>query len=230
MEKKLLTTVVAIDGVSGSGKSSTAKRLAQTLNAFYVDTGAMYRAVTYFCLESGFPLSEEKKIAKLVSKLHFDMNSDGELIVETQVLGDKLRTPEISRHVSNYCQIPAVREQLVLAQRALGLSRPSVVDGRDIGTVVFPDAAYKFFFWASPEIRAERRFQELQKKGIEANYSEVLENLIERDEKDTGRTLSPLKKADDAILIDTSKVSFEQQLEEILGHIPVENFVTLQKS
>ena len=211
--------IVAIDGVSGSGKSSTARTVAQRLGVLHLDTGAMYRAVTFLCLERGLKPSQIPEIKALVTPLDWQVDALGNLRVEGRDLSREIRTSAVNAAVSDYARIPAVREALVPVQRRIGMRQSAVVEGRDMATVVFPDARFKFFLSASPEVRALRRVLELQSLGHAAEYAEVLHNLSERDQKDSGRAHSPLEKARDAEEIDTSGLTFEGQVAIIVDRI-----------
>jgi cytidylate kinase len=211
--------IVAIDGVSGSGKSSTARTVAQRLGILHLDTGAMYRAVTFLCLERGLHPSQTPEISALVAGLDWQIDAAGNLTVGGRDLSREIRTSAVNASVSDYARIPAVREALVPVQRRIGMRQSAVVEGRDMATVVFPDARFKFFLSASPEVRAKRRVLELQSLGHAAEYAEVLNNLSERDEKDSGRAHSPLSKAHDAEEIDTSGLTFEGQVSIIVDRI-----------
>lgn len=211
--------IVAIDGVSGSGKSSTARTVAQRLGILHLDTGAMYRAVTFLCLERGLHPSQTPEITALVTGLDWQVDAAGNLKVGGRDLSREIRTSAVNAAVSDYARIPAVREALVPVQRRIGMRQSAVVEGRDMATVVFPDARFKFFLSASPEVRAKRRVLELQSLGHAAEYAEVLNNLSERDEKDSGRAHSPLEKARDAEEIDTSGLTFEGQVAIIVDRI-----------
>lgn len=211
--------IVAIDGVSGSGKSSTARTVAQRLGILHLDTGAMYRAVTFLCLERGLEPARVAEIRALVNALDWRVDAAGRLTVDGRDLSREIRTAPVNAAVSDYARIPAVREALVPVQRRIGMRQSAVVEGRDMATVVFPDARFKFFLSASPEVRAKRRVLELQTLGHAADYGEVLKNLSERDEKDSGRAHSPLSKAPDAEEIDTSGLTFEGQVSIIVDRI-----------
>ncbi len=211
--------IVAIDGVSGSGKSSTARIIAQRLGILHLDTGAMYRAVTYICLERGLDPSRVPEIRDLVSALDWRLDAAGNLTVDGRDLSREIRSAPVNAAVSDYARIPAVREALVPVQRRIGMGQSAVVEGRDMATVVFPDARFKFFLSASPEVRAKRRVLELQTLGHPADYHDVLKNLSERDVKDSGRAHSPLAKALDAEEIDTSGLTFEGQVSIIVDRI-----------
>ena len=215
---------IAIDGFSSTGKSTLAKQLAQQLGYVYVDTGAMYRAVTLYAMQHGFVsphhLDAEGLTADLKQiTLHFVFNTElgyGEMYLNGINVEREIRTLEVSSLVSKVAEISAVRAKLVEQQQAMGKEKGVVMDGRDIGTVVFPDAALKIYMTASPETRAQRRFAELQAKGDSVTYEAVLQNVNERDYIDTHRADSPLVKADDAIELDNSNLSREAQLQRVL--------------
>jgi cytidylate kinase len=211
--------ILAIDGVSGSGKSSTAKRVARELGILHLDTGAMYRAVTLLALERGLRPDQTPEIESLVNGLHWDADADGRLTVDGRDLSGEIRTDKVSSAVSDYARLPEVRQALVPVQRAIGMRQSAVVEGRDMATVVFPDARFKFFMSASPEVRARRRVMELQSMGLPADYAQVLANLSERDSKDSGREHSPLTMAADATEIDTSGLTFDGQVAIIVSHV-----------
>ncbi|MFA6571967.1 MAG: (d)CMP kinase, partial [Bacteroidota bacterium] len=209
--------IIAIDGPAGSGKTTTAKELAKRLGHIYIDTGAMYRTVTLACLRSGLAL-EESLICGLLEDIDVTMQLvDGEqkTFLNGEDVSRDIRLPEVTKHVSPISAIRCVREKMVDLQRKLGESRAVVVDGRDIGTTVFPSAELKIFLVASPEARAARRTLELQNSGVPADTDEIKEQIIARDKFDSTREISPLRKADDAIEIDTSSLTIEQQTELI---------------
>lgn len=211
--------IVAIDGVSGSGKSSTAKMVAKRLGILHLDTGAMYRAVTFLCLEKGLKPAQVGEIRALVNDLDWHADVAGNLTVDGRDLSPEIRTAPVNAAVSDYARIPEVRHALVPVQRRIGMRQSAVVEGRDMATVVFPDARFKFFLSASPEVRARRRVLELQGLGHTAAYEDVLKNLSERDAKDSGRAHSPLAKAPDAEEIDTSGLTFEGQVSIIVDRV-----------
>ncbi|MDB5105581.1 MAG: cytidylate kinase [Fibrobacteres bacterium] len=211
--------IVAIDGVSGSGKSSTAKTVAARLGILHLDTGAMYRAVTFLALEKGFSPVQTVEIADMVEGLDWHADAKGKLTVDGRDLSGNIRTSAVTAAVSDYARIPEVRHALVPVQRRIGMRQPAVVEGRDMATVVFPDARFKFFMDASPEVRAERRVRELVSMNLPGDYAEVLKNLSERDSKDSGREHSPLVLAPDAEVIDTSGLTFEGQVAIIVDHV-----------
>jgi len=215
---------IAIDGYSSTGKSTIAKRLASTLDYIYVDTGAMYRAVTLFALEEGI-INDRGKFdeATLIDKLsdiHLKFVPNTETGRSEMFLNDKnvereIRAMRVSGFVSKVAAIKEVREKLVKIQQEMGKNKGIVMDGRDIGTVVFPDAELKLFMTASPEKRAARRYKELLEKGEEVTYAEVLKNVEERDRIDSTRSISPLTRAKDAIEFDNSDMGLEEQFERI---------------
>lgn len=215
---------IAIDGHSSTGKSTLAKQLAKALNYIYVDTGAMYRAVTLYAIQQNF-ISETYFYAdKLIENLDqiylsFKFNDDlgfAEIYLNDEKLEDQIRTIEVSKLVSKIATISEIRTKLVQQQKKYGIDKGVVMDGRDIGTVVFPDAELKIFMTASPEIRAQRRFLEMQQKKMDTPFDEVLKNVVERDKMDSTRTDSPLIIAKDAVVIDNSNLSKEEQFNMIL--------------
>ncbi len=216
--------IIAIDGYSSTGKSTVAKQLARALNYVYVDTGAMYRAITLFALEKGFLNRDGFDKAGLLAQLdavqlNFHFNSKlgySEMYLNGRNVEREIRSMRVSEYVSRIAKIPEVRSQMVQQQRNWGQERGLVMDGRDIGTVVFPDAELKLFMTASAHTRAERRYKELKEKGEEVDFETVLKNIEQRDKMDSGRKDSPLRKAEDAIEIDNSKLSLAEQFEKIL--------------
>ncbi len=215
---------IAIDGFSSTGKSTLAKALAKSLGYIYIDTGAMYRAVTLFAMRKGLISTKSFDQARLVELLdtfdvHFEYNvSKGyaDIYLNQENVEELIRTLEVSQFVSQIAAVSEVRRKLVEQQQNLGKAKGVVMDGRDIGTVVFPDAELKIFMTASPEIRAERRFKELKEKNSNVEYEEVFRNVVERDQIDTAREDSPLVKAADAVEIDNSNLSREEQFDLIL--------------
>ena len=212
--------VIAIDGFSSCGKSTMAKDLAREVGYIYVDTGAMYRAVTLFAMRNDVFDAEgnidETKLKALLPdvKLTFQLNNETKL-PEVCLNGENveryIRTLEVSQHVSPIAALPFVREKLVEQQQAMGNEKGIVMDGRDIGTVVFPNAELKIFVTASAEIRAQRRFKELEAKGMPADFDEILQNVEQRDYIDTHRETSPLRQADDALVLDNSHLTIAEQ-------------------
>ncbi len=213
---------VAIDGPAGAGKSTLARELAKALGFIYIDTGAMYRAVAYKALQAGLdPAKPEDrpKIAELARQLEFHFQwRDGELklFVDGEDVTEVIRTPEVERMSSPVSAIPEVREELVAAQRALAQAGGIVMEGRDIGTVVMPDAEVKIFLTAEPEERARRRWRQLREKGISRPFDTVLAETLERDKRDSTRDVAPLRPADDAVIIDSTNLTISETLERAL--------------
>lgn len=214
--------VIAIDGPSGTGKSSTAKAVARELAIDYLDTGAMYRGVSLAARRAGIAPGEAVPLATLARGLSFLFPEPGRVLLSGEDVSREIRSPEVSGRVSADCAVPAVREVLVQLQRDYAAGRSCVLDGRDIGTVVFPDARFKFYVECAPEVRAARRVAELQALGLPADPAEVLANLLERDHQDSTRATAPLRRASDAILIDTSSLDFDEQVARILERVRAE--------
>lgn len=213
--------IIAIDGYSSTGKSTYAKLLATKLGYIYVDTGAMYRAVTLHCMEQGlFDETEHPDVRKVLGELdRIDVNfrrnpetGQNETCLGSRVVEQDIRTMAVSENVSYISTIKEVREKMVSLQRQIGEKGGVVMDGRDIGTVVYPGARVKIFMTASPEVRAERRRKELEEKGQSTDFAKVLANIKKRDQIDSGRTESPLKQAEDAVLLDNSSMTLEEQM------------------
>ena len=210
---------IAIDGYSSCGKSTMAKDLAREVGYIYIDSGAMYRAVTLYCLENGLFTPDgidTKKLEAMMPniRISFQLNPETQrpmTYLNGENVEDRIRTMEVSTRVSPVAAIPFVREALVKQQQEMGQAKGIVMDGRDIGTVVFPDAELKIFVVASAEIRAQRRYDELKAKGQEASYEEILANVKERDYIDQNRDVSPLRQAEDALLLDNSNLTIEEQ-------------------
>jgi len=223
MNKKGL--VIAIDGFSSTGKSSISKVVADTLGLIHIDTGAMYRAITLFGLRNFKNEKQEIDLPKLLQNLNeisleFRENSGKlEIYLNGENVSKEIRTTEVSDNVSFIAKQPEVRERLVVLQRDIAEKQGVIMDGRDIGTVVLSNADYKFFLTASADERARRRFLELQSLGIETTIEEVKQNLIERDRIDSEREISPLKQAEDAILIDNTTLNKEETIDLILSYI-----------
>ncbi len=217
--------IIAVDGYSSTGKSTTAKAVAKALGYVYIDTGAMYRGVTYLALEKGLVSTQGVEIKPLMkalrhSKFNFVYNPAlgfSELYLDGKNIEDNIRSIDVANWVSEIAKQPEVRTFLVNLQRKLGEEKGVVMDGRDIGTVVFPEAELKVFMTASEEVRAQRRFKELQAKGEKVSFEEVLANIKHRDHVDTTRKESPLRKADDAITIDNTHLTIEEQVDKILS-------------
>ena len=212
--------VIAIDGFSSCGKSTFAKAIAAKLGYIFIDTGAMYRAVTLYALEQGAIVEgvvDQDRVEQLLGEVEisFRFNSErgaSDIYVNGVYAEDRIRGIEVSNCVSKVSSIGAVREKLVAMQQQMGRERGVVMDGRDIGTVVFPDAELKIFMTADPKVRAERRYKELTAKGDEVTMEEILENVISRDQADMTRAISPLRRAEDALELDNSYMSVEEQM------------------
>ncbi len=215
-------TVIAIDGYSSTGKSTLAKELANKLNYKYIDTGAMYRAVTLYAIENKCLNEnglEHSKLASLLPDIKLDLicyNNSYNLLMNGSQIEDKIRGLEVSSKVSHIAKIPEVRKRMVEIQQQWGESCDVIMDGRDIGTVVFPNAQLKIFMTASSKVRAERRYNELINKGENVSFDDVLKNIIIRDEIDSNREIAPLKPANDSIIIDNSELSRKDQLDIVL--------------
>lgn len=221
MDKKI---TIAIDGFSSTGKSTLAKQLARKLGYVYVDTGAMYRAVTLYAMQNGFVGEDFFNKQGLIDSLNditlqFLYNPElefAEMYLNEENVEQQIRTLAVSQLVSFVAEVPQVRAKLVEQQKHMGEQKGVVMDGRDIGTVVFPNAELKIFMNSSPDVRAQRRFKELTELGQVVTYDEVYKNVIERDYIDTHREDSPLKKADDALEMDNSQITKQEQLEKVL--------------
>lgn len=209
--------IIAIDGHSGCGKSTTAKGVARELEYAYVDSGAMYRAVTLYFIENNIDLEDDDEVKKALKKiiLSFSFSKEkgfSEIILNGQNVEEQIRTMDVSKMVSKVSSIVAVRHQMVAQQRLMGKQKKIVMDGRDIGSNVFPKAELKFYFTANIEVRVERRMKELEAKGINANFEEVKANLLSRDKLDQSRKENPLIKSIDAKVMDTSFLTIEEQI------------------
>ncbi len=218
---------IAIDGFSSCGKSTLAKQLAHHLHYTYIDSGAMYRAIALYIIENGLVLDgklDKPGLMRVLDKIqigfkHDDATQRSATWLDGHNVEHRIRGMEVSRHVTLVSPVPEVRAKLVQLQKAMGVGRAVVMDGRDIGTVVFPDAEVKFYMTARPEVRAMRRYQELKGRGVQVDYSSVLENIERRDEDDLKREADPLLKAPDAIEIDNSDLSSSEQFDIALGHV-----------
>ena len=217
--------IIAIDGYSSTGKSTVAKQLAKRLNYIYVDTGAMYRAVTLYAMQKGYINASQFDKEALIRDLdtvivNFEINPEtaiGETMLNGVNVEKEIRSLDVANYVSQIAAIPEVRRKLVDLQQQMGENKGIVMDGRDIGTVVFPEAELKLFMTATAKDRAERRYKELQERGENVSYEAVLKNVVDRDHLDSTRKDSPLKNADDAITIDNSNLTLEDQFDQILS-------------
>ena len=219
--------IIAIDGTSSTGKSTLAKRLAQKLKYVYIDSGAMYRALTYYAIQKKYISNKHFDKIKLINDIpnvYIDfqnniVNKNFEVHLNGVPYENKIRSLEVSNLVSQIATVDELRKQMVMVQHSLGIKRGVIMDGRDIGSVVFPDAELKFFLDSSIDIRAKRRFDELVLTDKEITYNQVLENIKLRDNQDTNRLHSPLKKADDAVVINTDNLSLEELQVRLLSFI-----------
>ena len=210
--------IVAVDGPAGSGKSTIAKKIAKKHEFTYLDTGAMYRMVTLYFIENNINMSDIKNIDDILDKISLDIKKD-KFFLNNKDVTNAIRTPDVSKQVSEISAIKEVRLKLVEHQRNISKGKKVILDGRDIGTVVFPEAEVKIFLIASPEERAKRRHKEYITKGIAQSYEDVLESIKARDVLDSTRKESPLKKADDAVEIDSSFMSIEEVVDKISSYI-----------
>lgn len=208
---------IAVDGPSGAGKSSLAKKVSKAFGFIYVDTGAIYRTVGLEAARRGIDRRSESAVAAMLPELHVEMkyNGSGEqrMYLNGEDVSEAIRMPEISIAASDVSALPSVRAFLLDMQRRMARENDVIMDGRDIGTVVLPDAELKIYLTASAEARAQRRMLELRGKGVESSFEDVLRDIVYRDEQDTNRAVAPLRRADDAVLMDTSDIDFEQSFE-----------------
>lgn len=216
---------IAIDGPAGAGKSTLAKAVARSLNIHYLDTGAMYRAVAYAALAVGISVKDESAVARLLEDIDLKtvyVGDEQQILLNGVNVMPYIRTPEISAAASDISALPCVRMKLVDMQREVAKQYDVVLDGRDIGTYVLPDAQYKFFLTADAAERARRRHAELISKGIDKDYSDVLSEMLQRDANDSSRALAPLKRADDAIIIDATHLDADAALDAVLSKLKQE--------
>lgn len=218
--------MIAIDGPAASGKSTLAEKLAARLHYLYLDTGVMYRAVTYAALEENSDIDDERYITELAEKIHIDVTpptvADGreaDVLVDGKDITRLIRTPVVERNVSQVSAYPGVRKAMTAQQRRIGLRGDVVMVGRDIGTVVLPEADLKIYLDASPDVRAQRRYEEKRARGEEVTYGEILAGILQRDTIDSNRAVAPLRPADDAHIIDSSGKGIAQVFEEVLTFI-----------
>lgn len=209
---------VAIDGPAGAGKSTIAKMVAKKMNLIYVDTGSMYRAMALACIRAGIAADEHQKVAEVVKDLDISLEyEDGvqQVILNGENVNPYIRTEEVGNMTSAIAAYGEVRDKLVELQRQIGAQKEVIMDGRDIGTCVLKDAPVKIYLTAAARTRAERRFLELKEKGVECHIDKIEQDIIERDNRDMNREISPLKQADDAVLVDSSNMNIEQVVEKI---------------
>lgn len=218
-----MSVAIALDGPAGAGKSSIAKKAAKALDFIYVDTGALYRTIGLSASRKNVEPKPSKEVEELLDKINVDLtfNSLGEQVVllDGEDVSGEIRTPEASMMASKISAVPAVRAYLLDLQRNMAKTHNVIMDGRDIGTVVLPNAKVKIFLTASPEARAQRRYKELCEKGMDVKYEDVLNDVIQRDYNDTHRDVAPLKPADGCVIVDTTELDFEQSVDKIISVI-----------
>jgi cytidylate kinase len=222
MAKKKNGLVIAIDGPSGAGKSTMARLLAERLGYIYIDTGAMYRSIGWKAKREGIDPADEQRLAALCARTAVTIkkdNKDPRFFVDGIDVSGEIRTPEMGMMASAVSKSPAVRARLLTLQRELGINGGVVMDGRDIGTVVFPEADMKFYLDASAEERGRRRYIELRAKGMNVDRAQITREIEERDRQDSGREIAPLRRADDALLIDSSAMSIDEVLNRMVSEI-----------
>lgn len=213
--------IIAIDGPAGSGKSTVSKIVAKRLGLLYIDTGAMYRALTLKAMRQGVKLEDGQALTDLARTTKIELKSTDSLqvLLDGSDVSVPIRTPEVTANVRYIARTPGVRQEMVKLQRAMGEKSGGVLEGRDIGTVVFPDADYKFYLDASPEERAKRRLKDLVELGREAKVEDVKKDIVARDESDIKRAVGALKVAGDAIVVDTTSLSIEEVVDRLIDHI-----------
>lgn len=213
--------IIAIDGPSGTGKSTTAKLVAKDLGLTYLDTGAMYRAITFAALEKGVGPTDTQALTELLHSTDIQFDPSNQIVIDGINREKEIRSKRVTEAVSPYSANPEVRKILTEQQRKIASKTSSILDGRDIGTAVFPNADFKFFLVTDIKVRAERRYLECQQKGIPMTLEEIEKNLAERDRIDSSRDTAPLRKAADAIEIDTTQLSIQQQVKKIEDYVGV---------
>lgn len=208
--------IVAIDGPAGAGKGSVTKQVGEKLGLINIDTGAMFRCVTLNILQEGMNLEEENKIKEVLDKIHIDLKENGEVFLNGKDVSKQIREDEVNHMVSPVSVIPMVRKKLLELQRQMAKGKNVIMEGRDIGTVIFPNADVKIYLDATAQERARRRVKQNQENGIDCSYEEVLKSIMERDQKDATREIAPLKQAEDAIYLDSTNLSVEETADEII--------------
>jgi len=214
-----MKNVIAIDGPGGAGKSTIAKLLAKKLNYLHLDTGAMYRAVTLAAIKNNNDFDDKKKLIELAKKITITFDENGEVYLNNKNISEEIRSSEVNNHVSKIAAVKGVRKILVKKQQQLAQENKVVMDGRDITTVVLPEAEHKFFLTASLSERAKRRYQEVKSKNKDADLEKIKKSIAHRDKLDSEREHSPLKKADDAVIIDTTTLSIDEVLKKMISLI-----------
>ena len=214
--------IIAVDGYASTGKTTLSKKIAKYLKFVHIDTGSMYRAFTLFAIENGLYKKEifnKNKLEDLLNNISFSFSNNNDLLFKNSVISSDIRSTIVSDHVSKIASLKIVRKYMVNYQRDLVLKKNCVVEGRDIGSVVFPNANVKFFMDADVKVRAKRRYDELMKNNKDISYNSVLNNVTNRDKKDTNRLIAPLKKVSDSIIIDTTDMSIDQAFHLMLNHL-----------
>ena len=211
-----MSFIVAMDGPAGAGKGTITKLVGEKLGLINIDTGAMFRCVTLNMLQEGIEIEQENKIERLLDEIDIDMKESGEVFLNGEEVSQKIREDEVNKLVSPVSIVPIVRKKLIDLQRKMAKGKNIIMEGRDIGTVVFPNANVKIYLDASPEERAKRRVKQNQEKGMISSYEEVLKNIMDRDERDSNREVAPLKQAEDAIYIDSTNLTIEEVVEKIV--------------
>ncbi len=208
--------IVAVDGPAGAGKGTITKQVGERLKLLNIDTGAMFRCVTLKLLQEEIDLEEQEKIKDILEVINIELKESGEVFLNGEDVTKKIRKDEVNNLVSPVSVIPIVREKLLALQRTIAEGKNVIMEGRDIGTTVFPNADIKIYLDATPEERAKRRMKQNQEKGMNSSYEEVLENIIDRDKRDSTREIAPLRKAEDAIYIDSTNLKIEEVVEEVV--------------
>ncbi len=214
-----MSFIVAIDGPAGAGKGTITKKVAEKLKLVNVDTGATFRCVALNMLDKNIGIEEEEKIKEVLDKINIEMKSNGEIFLNGENVTKRIRENDVNNLVSPVSTIQPVRDKLLEIQRKIAEGKDVIMEGRDIGTVVFPNANVKIYLDATPEERAKRRVLQNEEKGIKTSYKEVLENIKDRDKRDSNRKVAPLKKADDAIYIDSSNMTIDEVVENVIALI-----------
>jgi cytidylate kinase len=214
--------IIAIDGPAGAGKSTVAKKVSRELNFIYLDTGAIYRAIALYLVRNNTDITDNDSVKKALNIINLKYTSE-HIYLDNKIVDNELRTELISKKTSDYSKLYLIREFATSFQRDIARNENVVLEGRDIGTVVFPDAEYKFFLTAKAEIRGKRRFEELLTKGEKASLDDIIKSIEKRDENDKEREIAPLKKAEDAIEIDTSSISIDEVVSIIISNIKSED-------